>query len=61
MLKSKAILPCGLRRHAIRRNRYLEVPHIGVIRRVEEANGGEADENQTLNLEPFQSTSSVVE
>jgi hypothetical protein len=33
-------------------NRYLEVSHIGVIRSVEDANiRGEADENQTLNLE----------
>ena len=55
MLKSKTILSFGLRRHAIRRNRYLEFPHIGVIRRVEDADvRGESDDNQTLDVQTLQ-------
>jgi hypothetical protein len=55
MLKREAVLSFRLRSYAIRGNRYFEIPHIRVIRRVEDANvGGESCENRTLDLESLQ-------
>jgi hypothetical protein len=62
VLKRKAILSFRLRRHAIRRYRNIEIPHVGIIRGVEHANiRRKADENQALDLSRSKSTSSVVE
>ena len=55
MLKREAVLSFRLGSYTIRGNRHFEIPHIRIIRRVEDANvGGESGKNQALDLESFQ-------